>query len=208
MPEILGTLKPPRLASAPGSPALGQLYYNTGTNLLMWWNGTAWVSASGQTVLISEQILGAAAATITFSSIPATYHALKLYIAKANSDQSGTQTLYMRFNSDSGSSSYANNQQGFRSEIPVGSLPGTAMPSTYTMTGMVEIPYYAVASAFVMANIATIARINNIGNTGDISPIQYPTYWQGSATPLNRIDLLTLTGSVNAGARFALYGIT
>jgi len=45
MPEILGTLKPPRLASAPGSPALGQLYYDTGTNILMWWNGTAWVAA-------------------------------------------------------------------------------------------------------------------------------------------------------------------
>jgi len=45
MPEILGTLKPPRLASAPGSPALGQLYYDTGTNILMWWNGTAWIPA-------------------------------------------------------------------------------------------------------------------------------------------------------------------
>jgi hypothetical protein len=45
MPEIVGTLKPPRLASAPSSPSLGQLYYDTAINDLLWWNGTAWVSA-------------------------------------------------------------------------------------------------------------------------------------------------------------------
>lgn len=42
MPEFLGTLKPPRLASAPSSPAFGQMYYDTVSNQLKWWNGTAW----------------------------------------------------------------------------------------------------------------------------------------------------------------------
>ena len=46
MPDFPGTLKAPRLAAAPAGPALGQLYYDTGTNTLYWWNGTAWVSAS------------------------------------------------------------------------------------------------------------------------------------------------------------------
>ena len=31
------------LASAPGSPALGQRYYNTTNNVENYWNGTAWV---------------------------------------------------------------------------------------------------------------------------------------------------------------------
>lgn len=43
MPEIVGTLKPPRLASSPGSPALGQIFYDTVTNQLKVWNGTVWV---------------------------------------------------------------------------------------------------------------------------------------------------------------------
>lgn len=49
MPEIVGRLRPPRLASAPASPAYGEMYYDTGANILYWWNGTAWVSGSGGT---------------------------------------------------------------------------------------------------------------------------------------------------------------
>lgn len=47
MPEILGTLKPPRLASAPGAPTLGQIYLDTSDNRLKYWNGTVWVNSDG-----------------------------------------------------------------------------------------------------------------------------------------------------------------
>ena len=46
MPEITGTFKPPRLATAPGAPVNGQMYFNTTDNKLYYWNGTAWVSLS------------------------------------------------------------------------------------------------------------------------------------------------------------------
>lgn len=35
------------LGSAPSSPVTGQLYYDSGTNLLQWWDGTVWQSAKG-----------------------------------------------------------------------------------------------------------------------------------------------------------------
>lgn len=38
------------LGSAPASPLAGQLYYDTTAKLLYWYNGTTWVSASGQAI--------------------------------------------------------------------------------------------------------------------------------------------------------------
>lgn len=37
------------LAAAPASPALGQLYYDTGNNTVFYYNGTSWISTSGGT---------------------------------------------------------------------------------------------------------------------------------------------------------------
>lgn len=47
MPEFTGRLRTPRLAAAPSSPVVGEMYYDTPSNTLLWWNGTSWVSASG-----------------------------------------------------------------------------------------------------------------------------------------------------------------
>jgi len=47
MPQFTGRLRTPRLSAAPSSPVTGEMYYDTGTNTLYWWNGTAWISASG-----------------------------------------------------------------------------------------------------------------------------------------------------------------
>src|SRR3954463_15250384 len=38
-------LRAHQLGAAPGSPATGQLYYNTADNTLYWWDGSAWNSA-------------------------------------------------------------------------------------------------------------------------------------------------------------------
>lgn len=47
MPEFTGRLRTPRLASAPASPVVGEMYYDTATNKLYWWNGSAWVDSTG-----------------------------------------------------------------------------------------------------------------------------------------------------------------
>jgi len=47
MPEFKASLRTPRLPSAPTSPITGEMYYDTGTSTLYWWNGTTWISAKG-----------------------------------------------------------------------------------------------------------------------------------------------------------------
>ena len=58
MPEIVGSLKPPRLASAPASPGLGQMYYDTALNQLLYWNGTTWVAGGASTGTSYTQVIG------------------------------------------------------------------------------------------------------------------------------------------------------
>ena len=44
------------LASAPASPVVGQMYYNTTDNVIYFWNGTTWLSVAGD---IQEVVAGA-----------------------------------------------------------------------------------------------------------------------------------------------------
>jgi hypothetical protein len=42
MPEIVGRLRTPRLSTPPSSPVVGEVYYDTVANKLLYWDGTAW----------------------------------------------------------------------------------------------------------------------------------------------------------------------
>jgi len=44
------------LGAAPSSPVSGQVYYNTGDNILYFWNGTEWISTSGSLEVITDAI--------------------------------------------------------------------------------------------------------------------------------------------------------
>lgn len=47
MPEVTGRLRTPRLAAPPTAPTVGEMYYDTGSNQLLYWNNTAWTQAGG-----------------------------------------------------------------------------------------------------------------------------------------------------------------
>jgi hypothetical protein len=47
VPDTIGRLRAPRLASAPASPARGEEYYDLGLDQLLYWNGTKWIAGAG-----------------------------------------------------------------------------------------------------------------------------------------------------------------
>lgn len=81
MPEFKGRLRTPRLAAAPSSPVVGEMYYDTVTNLLYFWNGTVWTAGGAVDVFEQTGDPGAAAGVgdiwidtdapqVTWSGIP------------------------------------------------------------------------------------------------------------------------------------------
>lgn len=57
-----------QLASAPGSPVTGQIYYNTTDNKTYYWNGSSWIDMSGGVATSATNLAGGAAGNIPWQS--------------------------------------------------------------------------------------------------------------------------------------------
>jgi microcystin-dependent protein len=67
-----GRIRPPNLSVAPSSPAVGELYYDTGSNILYYWNGTVWMPAGSQIGGLREVAMGQSAVSGTPTGVTTT----------------------------------------------------------------------------------------------------------------------------------------
>lgn len=59
--------------SAPSTPVTGQLWYDSTNNLLKWWNGTVWVTASGSTLTAATTVTTQAVADAAVVGVSTNY---------------------------------------------------------------------------------------------------------------------------------------
>lgn len=184
-----------------------------------WENVTPSSGPTGAVTLIGSQALLAPAASVTFSSIPSTYRQLQLWclIWTNSGHAAGNDSLWMRFNNDSGSGHYYS--AGFyggslgpasdststdtKFDLAVNSIGGIVSPLAFTSV-VIDIPFYAQTTTAKTVHGRT-ARADSVGGTM-IEKVNVGLWNQSSA--INQIDLLPSSGSWATNSLFALYGIS
>ncbi len=166
-------------------------------------------------VLIASSVLAAAAASVTFSSIPGTYNHLQLTAVAQSSDASTDQFL-VQFNGDTaghyGALRYAWNGSGAGQSTGSGmtsaqsSSSGDLAPNTGIESSLLvlDIPYYANTTFQKICLWNSGFTTQSAGGTQFVAMVA----WNSSAA-ITSMKVYTSSGdNFIAGSAFYLYGIT
>lgn len=204
-------------------PPPGATYYNVTTPAFRQWNGSAWVTvggggSSGAMTLITDQVLGAPAATVVFTAIPATFKYLRLYYNGRCTDAGASDALYMQANGDSGGSHYVTNLiigsdatlTGTASGDPKASLATIACAGSLansTGSGTIDFVDYA-NSTFLKQAVDTSTAVTGASVTAGATNNIITSWLWANTGPITSLTLGVFGGTnFVTGSRFTLYGI-
>jgi hypothetical protein len=198
--------------SRPAASKAGIYHWSTDTKQLSRDNGSSWDEVNTGMEKISELVPSGSPGVMSFTSIPAIYRHLKIVGALQGGTATPGDIARMRFNNDSGGTSYAwmymqwsNTQTAWSNpamdvsdaEIDLGFIPLAA--STWTHTYEFTIfDYRSTVQKRVVGQGVTGA-----GNLFSIQ--QHMGIWNNSAV-INRIDFQSANG-LGGGSRMCLYGM-
>lgn len=171
--------------------------------------------ASATYTLISSQVLGSSAASITFSSIPSTYNDLKFMISARGDSPSATGLIRMYLNNDSGTNysftyilgnSSAASSTRYSSITVNNSISFNEATSTTSTFGSSEIyiPNYNSTSSKPFFNINVTENNSSAADSADIKAVA--SLYSGTSG-ISSITLLTASNNFVANSSFYLYGI-
>ncbi|GAA0719825.1 hypothetical protein Drose_06120 [Dactylosporangium roseum] len=164
---------------------------------------------------IAENILGAAAASVTFSSISTTYRQLQLWVAARGDAPLAFVETILRINGDT-TASYDSQQITGKSAIVaafeniagsgllVGETAGASTPAGSGSVHVINIPWYR---GTLLHKMVTVSHGLILGTaSGSFESKHWSGRWRNTAA-VNSLTLLTGSGNFVAGSSFALYGL-
>lgn len=166
---------------------------------------------------IAESVLSGTAATVTFSSIPATYRNLILFWKGRGSDAAAAVDLRGRINNDSGVV-YSNQNttvdgasvtgtNASTTSFKVGSLVAAGSSTSAGNGGVIEIPGYSDSSLGGVP-ILTRCAYSQVASPTVTAKSEYDTclYVAAAPVPVTRVDLFPASSLFTIGCSFQLYG--
>jgi hypothetical protein len=161
------------------------------------------MSKTATYALIASNTLGSATQTVTFTSIPSTYTDLVLI---GTGTSSTWQNVRFRFNSDSGSN-YSNT-------VVYGDGSGAVSARNISSTALIFATLSnTVQSNFIThimdySNTTTNKTVIQRGNDTSLLARADVGLWRNTNTSaISSIELFTISGNLNTGSTFKLYGI-
>lgn len=164
----------------------------------------------------TTQVLAVAAASVTFSSIPTTYTALKLYSYCRGDTAATLINSLIQFNSDTGtnyqdqyaefSPSAAGAEAYAQTSIQIGKPPAASASAKMFGVGETLIGGPGQGGSQYVPLISTWCGMFTTSTGGAKQSLYGGTYL--ASAPVTSIQIITSSGNFVAGSRFSLYGVT
>jgi hypothetical protein len=177
--------------------------------------GSAAATSYGSMPLkIAENLLAAAAALITFSSLPSTFRMLESFWQARGDNATLSISVLARLNNDSAanydgqrfigsSASSIASEQLAQTALTVGEATAATGTAAYSGAGKVAIANYAGATLNKVTN-SEYAHFDSNASGGGAAGT-WSGKWRTTATAVNRFDYLPSAGNFVTGSYFAVW---